>query len=389
MRRSICTIVAALIVGACSPGASGEPDPTPATPATTRTTTTTPPPATTTSSTTTTTSSTTTTTTLPPGTPSEDARAVVLAGLPGTTLDTATEAFLAGGGRAVILFAKNLQSTSQVRDLTSAMACAAGAPILVAVDQEPGRVDRLAKIGIPSPAVDAERDAFIAETQQMGKAMFSLGINFNLAPVLDVARGPNPVLVGRNFGPDPAVVARRGADFQLTLRSHGIVTAAKHFPGHGLSTVDPHLQVTPIDAGLETLQAVDFPPFQTAIDYGVGAIMVGHPIYEALDPDNPASLSPAVLDLLRTGFGFDGVAVTDAFSMAGVRAGRTLGQITVEALIAGEDLLIVDSPPEVEQAVAAIEAALADGTLPRDRLAQAAGRVRRLAASAAPVECLS
>jgi beta-N-acetylhexosaminidase len=317
----------------------------------------------------------------------EDARAVVLAGLPGTVLDSATAAFLAEGGRAVILFSKNLESRDQTRALTTAMACAAGAEILVAVDQEPGRVERLAKIGISSPSVEGGRDEFIADTLAMGEAMVNLGINFDLAPVLDVARGSNPVLVGRSFGPDPDVVAARGLDFQVTLESLGIVTTAKHFPGHGLSTVDPHLQVTPIDAGLEILQAVDFPPFQSAIDHGIGAVMVGHPIYQALDPDNPASLSPIVLDLLRIEFGFDGVAVTDAFSMAGVREGRTLGEVTVEALIAGEDLLIVDNPPEVAEAVAVIEAAVADGTLPRDRLAQAAGRVRRLAMAAAPVGC--
>lgn len=376
----------AIVAAACSTETTGTTeDTTPVATTTTtvaETTTSVVPTTTTTSSTTTT-----TTTTLPKGTVAEDARAVVLAGLPGTVLDPATTSFLAEGGRAVILFSKNLQSRDQTRALTTAMACAAGAEILVAVDQEPGRVERLAKIGISSPAVDSPREQFIADTLAMGKAMFNLGINFDLAPVLDVARGSNPVLVGRNFGPDPEVVAARGVDFQLTLESLGIATTAKHFPGHGLSTVDPHLQVTPIDAGLETLQEVDFPPFQSAIDSGIGAVMVGHPIYEALDPDNPASLSPTVLTLLRTEFGFDGVAVTDAFSMAGVREGRTLGDVTVEALIAGEDLLIVDNPREVAEVVAVIERAVADGTLSRDRLAEAAGRVRRLASSAAPVGC--
>jgi len=384
MRSVLLLFLVATSVAACSTSTteSTEGSTVPVT-----TTTTVPDTTTTVAPTTTSSTTTTTTTTLPRGTLAEDARAVVLAGLPGTTLDLATTSFLSEGGRAMIVFSKNLQSRDQTRALTSAMACAAGAEILVAVDQEPGRVERLAKIGIPSPAVDSERDVFLADTLTMGEAMLEIGINFDLAPVLDVARGSNPVLVGRNFGPDPEVVAARGVDFQLTLESLGIVTTAKHFPGHGLSTVDPHQQVTPIDAGLETLQEVDFPPFQSAIDSGIGAVMIGHPIYEALDPDNPASLSPAVLDLLRTDFGFDGVAVTDAFSMAGVREGRTLGEVTVEALIAGEDLLIVDNPPEVAEVVGFIEAAVADGTLSRDRLAEAAGRVRRLAMTAAPVEC--
>lgn len=312
---------------------------------------------------------------------------MVLAGLPGTTLDAATESFLAEGGRAIIVFRKNLSSRAQVEELTTAMACAADGPILVAVDQEPGRVERLAAIGISSPSVTSDREEFVADTIAMAEAMAAIGINMDLAPVVDVVRGSNPVLVGRNFGPDPEIVAARGVDFQQALASLGIIATAKHFPGHGLSTVDPHKQVTPIDADLATLQTVDFPPFQSAIDSGVGAVMVGHPIYEALDPTNPASLSPVVLSLLRTEFGFDGVAMTDAFSMAGVRQGRTLGEVTVEALIAGEDLLIVDSPTEVEAVVEVIEAAVADGTLERSRLAEAAGRVRRLAESARPVVC--
>ncbi len=209
----------------------------------------------------------------------------------------------------------------------------------------------------------------------------------DLAPVVDVARGSNPVLVGRNFGSDAGVVAERGTDFITALRRAGVGTTAKHFPGHGLSTVDPHLVVTPIDAELSTLETTDFPPFADAIEEGVGAVMVGHPIYAALDPINPASLSPAVLDLLRNEFGFDGVAMTDAFSMAGVRQGTTLSDIAVEALVAGEDMLIIDNPSEVEPAVAAILAAVDSGALERGRLAEAAGRVRRLAMSVALVEC--
>lgn len=332
---------------------------------------------------------TTTTTTLPPGTLEEDARAVILAGLPGTTLDSSTAAHLAAGGRSIIVFTKNMSSAEQLAALTSALACAATGEILVAVDQEPGRVDRLVKVGIPSPDPFAERDSFVAESEAMAMAMVDLGINLDLAPVVDVARGSNPVLVGRNFGSDPDVVAERGAHFIAALQQAGVGTTAKHFPGHGLSTVDPHLVVTPIDADLATLSETDFPPFANAIAEGVGAVMVGHPIYSAIDPENPASLSPAVLGLLRTEFAFDGVAMTDAFSMAGVREGTTLGQIAVEALVAGEDMLIIDNPQEVEPAVHAIISAVDDGILGRDRLALAAGRVRRLAMSVAPVVCNS
>ena len=312
---------------------------------------------------------------------------MILAGLPGTSLDDATAAHLGAGGRGIIVFTKNMSNPEQLAALTSEMACAATGEILVAVDQEPGRVDRLIKVGLPSPDPFADRQDFITESEAMAEAMVGLGINLDLAPVVDVARGSNPVLVGRNFGSDPAVVAERGSDFIAALQRAGVGTTAKHFPGHGLSTVDPHLVVTPIDAEMATLIETDFPPFASAIAGGVGAVMVGHPIYAAIDPENPASLSPAVIDLLRTEFAFDGVAMTDAFSMVGVRQGTTLGDIAVEALIAGEDMLIIDNPSEVEPAVEAILEAASSGVLHRARLAQAAGRVRRLAMSVAPVIC--
>ena len=125
---------------------------------------------------------------------------------------------------------------------------------------------------------------------------------------------------------------------------------------------------------------MDFLPFAAAVAAGARAIMVGHPIYEALDPDLPASLSPAVLALLRDEFGFDGVAITDALNMAGVAAGRDPGDLAVAALAAGEDLLLVIDPAQIEATVAAIVAAVATGGLTLERLQEAAARVRALAA---------
>jgi beta-N-acetylhexosaminidase len=132
---------------------------------------------------------------------------------------------------------------------------------------------------------------------------------------------------------------------------------------------------------------VDFLPFAAAVAAGARAIMVGHPIYESLDPGLPASLSPAVLRLLRDEFGFDGVAVADALNMAGVAAGRDPGALAVAALAAGEDLLLVIDPVQIEPTVAAIVAAVATGGLSRERLQEAATRVRALAAAAAPITC--
>ncbi|MGI9610840.1 MAG: glycoside hydrolase family 3 N-terminal domain-containing protein [Acidimicrobiia bacterium] len=350
-------------------------------------------PLTTTSTTVATPTAPTTTSAAPPATSraprsvAEDARAVVMAGFGSTQLDSSTTEFLAAGGRAVIIFSRNISSADQLAGLTSDVACAAGEAVIIAIDQEPGRVDRLDAIGIPAPPLDTDREQFELLTARMAREMTALGINLDLAPIADVAQGDNPVLEGRNSGPDPEAVTERALAFMAGLEDGGVGTTAKHFPGHGLSRVDPHRDVTLIDAPLAELAETHFPPFHAAISAGVDAVMVGHPIYESIDPDSPASLSPVVLRMLREDFGFEGVAMTDGLSMAALRKIRTIEQIALEALVAGQDLLIADRPSDVPRLVATIETAVAGGELDRERLSEAANRVRRLAAELTPIAC--
>jgi len=312
-------------------------------------------------------------------------------GLPGPDLDPVTAERLAAGAAGLILFAGNIEGADRLRSLTGAAACAARAPLLVAVDQELGPVARLAGLVTSLPTAAEARTMSPTELeltgQLLGEEMLGLGVNVDFAPVIDVVQGANPVLAGRHLGGDPQLVGELGAAFLRGLQLAGVIGVPKHFPGHGRSTVDPHSGVTPIDASLEDLEAVDFPPFAAAFSAGAEAVMVGHPIYEALDPDLPASLSPAVLALLRGRFAFAGVAITDSLSMAGVAQGREPGDLAVLALAAGEDLLLVVDPAQVEPMVAAIIAAVATGDLPLERLQEAAARVRRLAEAAAPVPC--
>lgn len=310
-----------------------------------------------------------------------------MAGFAGKTLDPITESHLAEGGRAVILFSRNIESQGQVADLTESIACAAGAPVIVSIDQEPGRVDRLDAIGIPAPSLAAAPDDFTRNAAEMASEMVAIGINLNLAPIADVAQGQNPVLEGRNAGPDSSAVTERALAFMAGLAEGGVAATAKHFPGHGLTRVDPHRDVAVVDASLDTLAETHFPPFQAAIDAGVGAVMVGHPIYQAIDASNPASLSPHVLDMLRNDFGFTGVAMTDGLSMAGLRKIRSIEQAAVDAVVAGQDLLLADRPSDVPRIVATLEEAVATGLLPAARLAEAARRVRQLASELTPVAC--
>jgi beta-N-acetylhexosaminidase len=380
-------VVLALLAAGCAtaPAATSAP-------ATSTSTTTAP-----TSTTTTTTAPATTTTRAATTTTTEAAdvrrlaHSVLMVGLPGPDLDQATADRLAAGAAGLILFAGNIDGAQRLLALTGAAACAAGGPLLVAVDQELGPVARLAGLVTPLPSA-AEAQAMSPlelelTGQLLGQEMLALGVNVDLAPVVDVVQGYNPVLAGRNLGGDPQVVGELGAAFLRGLQQAGVIAVPKHFPGHGRSTTDPHGEVTLIDAPLEDLKMVDFPPFAAVFAAGAEAVMVGHPIYEALDPDLPASLSPVVLALLRDRFGFAGVAVTDSLSMAGVAEGREPGELAVLALAAGEDLLLVVEPAQVEPMVAAIIAAVATGELPLERLQQASARVRHLAEAAAAVSC--
>jgi beta-N-acetylhexosaminidase len=390
MRGPAAPLVAlALLAAACStPPEAGTSVPPTDTGASVATTTSTTAGTTTVASTTTTTRATTTTEAV-------DVRylahSVLMIGLPDPQLDASTAARLNAGASGIILFAHNIDGAGQLLSLTGAAACAAAGPLLVAVDQELGPVARLRGLVTPLPttaeALAMSPPELELTGQLLGEEMLALGINVDLAPVVDVVQGLNPVLVDRHLGGDPELVGELGSAFLRGLQQAGVIAVPKHFPGHGRSTTDPHGAVTRIDAPIEDLEAVDFLPFEAVIAAGAAALLVGHPIYEAIDPGLPASLSPEVLALLRDRFGFGGVAVTDSLSMTGVAAGRDPGDLAVLALAAGEDLLLVVDPAQVAEMVAAIVAAVATGDLPLERLQEASARVHRLAEAAAPITC--
>jgi beta-N-acetylhexosaminidase len=394
MRRTGPVLLAlALLSAGCASGGIAPTVPTTTIPATTSTTTA----PTTTLSTTTAPPTTTTTTTAPPTTTTEPvdvpglARVVLMVGLAGEGIDEAMAAHLAAGGQSLILFAGDIGTAAQLRSLTREAACAASGPLLIAVDQELGPVARLRGLVTPLPTTAEALEMTPLELeltgQLLGDEMLALGINVDLAPVLDVVAGSSPALNGRHLGSDPQVVAELGTAFLRGLEQAGVVAVPKHFPGHGRAVTDPHAEAAYVDASLADLEAVDFVPFEAAFAAGARAVMVGHPIYAAIDPNLPASMSPAVLTLLRERFGFNGVAMTDSLSMAGVAQGRDPGQLAAAALAAGEDLLLVVDPAAVEDTVAAIVAAVATGDLTLARLQEAASRVRALAAAAAPIPC--
>ncbi len=253
-------------------------------------------------------------------------------------------------------------------------------PLLVAADLERGAAFRIRRGTVPLPyamAIGATGSEDLAETAGVitGREARALGIHWVFAPVADVNITPtNPVINVRSFGEDPEQVARLTAAFVRGARSAGVLTTAKHFPGHGDTTVDSHDALPTVAVDRERLDAVELKPFRAAIDAGVDAIMLGHLAVPALDASGtPASLSVPMVDgLLRGEMGFRGLVVTDAMEMKGVRADWP-GLAVVQAVAAGADMVLL--PPDHRLAIDALERAVADGTLPEARIEDAARRV--------------
>ncbi|MEY3464289.1 MAG: Beta-glucosidase [Cyanobacteriota bacterium] len=201
-----------------------------------------------------------------------------------------------------------------------------------------------------------------------------LGLNWLLAPVCDINNNPaNPVINVRAFAEEPAAAGELAAAFIRGAASAGVLTCAKHFPGHGDTSSDSHLELPLLPHSRERLQAVELPPFQAAIAAGVSSVMTGHLLLPALDPLQPATLSAAVLTgLLRQDLGFGGLIVTDALVMDAIAGRYGAGEAAVLALEAGADLVLM--PADARGALEAIEAAVADGRLSASRLEQSAAR---------------
>jgi beta-N-acetylhexosaminidase len=216
----------------------------------------------------------------------------------------------------------------------------------------------------------------------VGHELAAVGVTLDLAPVADVNSDPdNPVIGTRSFGADPERVAAHVAAWTRGLQATGVAACAKHFPGHGDTATDSHLALPRIDVDADTLAARELVPFDAAVEAGTAAVMTSHIVVPALDPDRPATLSPLVLGMLREVLEFDGVIVSDALDMAGASAGTGIPEASVRALAAGCDLLCLgpDKPASLVADVRdAVVAAVDDGRLAPERLAEAAQRVRTM-----------
>lgn len=289
---------------------------------------------------------------------------------------------------SAIIYAFNIasgdKSGAQLKKLDSDMQARAKIPLLISTDQEGGSVNRLLTIDGPLPSasqIGATNDPHYAmqRGQQDAQALASLGINVNLAPVVDVMNTSGGDLGGRTFGSTPQRVTKMaGAYLQGLQQSGQVVGALKHFPGLGDVPVDPHQQLYDLNRGLPELQSIDWAPYKALIATGqVQMIMSTHVVLTAVDATRPASLSyPVLTGVLRQQLGFNGVIVTDGIYMKALSLHYSLDQIILYAIEAGNDIICSTySIQSTEEAISVLRNAVQTGELPKSRIDDSVRRI--------------
>lgn len=322
-----------------------------------------------------------------------DVLGTLLPGFVGEELPEWLDLLLREGLGGVCLFGSNVATDAQVAALTSAVR-AANPDAIIAIDEEGGDVTRVHhETGAPYPgnallgrlgATGGSAELTAATARSIGWHLRSLGVNLAFAPVVDInSNSDNPVIGVRSFGADPTQVATHGTAWVRALQATGVGATAKHFPGHGDTSLDSHLALPVVDRTLAELRERELIPFEAVIEDGVDAVMTSHILVPRLDPDNPATMSGAVLrQILREELGFDGLIVSDALDMKGASAKIGIPAAAVRSLAAGVDLLCLgtdSSAAQLDAIIGAVTDAVETGELSAERVADAASRTRRLA----------
>jgi len=287
---------------------------------------------------------------------------------------------------------RNVQSLEQLRALTASLQAAAATPLLVAADQEGGKVARLSpRQGFPDtpshqqlgeladPAITA------AAAGEIARLLAAAGVNLNLAPVVDLNTNPdNPVIARyeRSFGADPALVSRLAAAFIEAHHAAGVLCCLKHFPGHGSSTADSHHGLTDVT---DTWTQEELQPYRDLIQAGLAdSVMTAHVFNARLDPVYPATLSRAAIDgLLRGELGYDGVVISDDMQMGAIRGNYGYEDAVLAAVDAGVDILAISNnvlfeEDVVSRTVQILRRAVEQGRISRPRVEQSYARIQRL-----------
>ncbi|KAA1191489.1 beta-N-acetylhexosaminidase [Paenibacillus sp. B2(2019)] len=277
---------------------------------------------------------------------------MLLVGIDGTVLDDQAKRMIAEdkvGG--IILYKNNIQDLKSMVSLVNSMKESNSgnpAPLFMSIDQEGGKVSRMPKEYASFPSngkVGTRKDPNAAE--MMGKLLarevLSAGFNMNFAPVLDINSNPdNPVIGDRSFGNSAELVSTLGIAEMKGIESEGVVPVVKHFPGHGDTSVDSHLDLPIVKKTAAELAELEWLPFQAAIKEGTDAVMVAHILFPKLDADKPASLSSKIIgDLLRGDMKYQGLVITDDLTMGAIMKNYDLTTAALDTINAGSDILLI------------------------------------------------
>jgi beta-N-acetylhexosaminidase len=291
-----------------------------------------------------------------------------------------------GKAGAVILFSRNIESPEQVNRLTKMLHQASSKPLMIAIDQEGGSVARLGEEFSESPGAMALGSAGSQELAEevssvLGREMRSLGINWNLAPVLDLASDiHNPSIGTRSLGSDPLRVARLGAAELIGFQKMGVAATGKHFPGKAKTPIDPHLELPVVESSLDDLWDTDLMPFRMAINSGLASIMITHVQFKELEPDYPSTLSKIIIEeLLRRNLGFRGMVTTDCMEMKAMTDNFGPGESALLAAMAGANMIIFSHTREYqEEAYESLINAVISGRLSVEKVNYSVGKIMDL-----------
>lgn len=307
---------------------------------------------------------------------------MILAGFPSKTYDETVneiiENYKIGN---IILFANNIGTKREVAkltyDLQKNLIKSTGIPGFIAIDQEGGMVTRIHDGITVFPgnmafaAADADKST-LKEGEIEGEELKALGINLNLAPVLDVnSNYKNPVIGVRSYGDNPAAVSKLGIDLICGLKKSGVIATAKHFPGHGDTDLDSHINLPVVTHNIEHMEKIDLYPFKEAIKNGIDAIMTAHVLFPAIeDKKIPATLSYKILTgLLRNKLGFEGLIITDCMEMDAIATFYGSDKAAVMAVKAGADLICISHSIDVQvKCFNAIKSAVLNGDISEKRI---------------------
>lgn len=320
----------------------------------------------------------------------------IMAGFPGTEIDETFAALVREYKIGnVILFRRNIESREQLtrlcRELKELILAETGAEPLIAIDQEGGVVTRLSDDMVNTPGAmalaAAGGDAPYRAGRITARELRSCGVNFNLAPVLDVNSNPaNPVIGVRSFGDDPERAPALALAFMRGTLEEGVMACGKHFPGHGDTAVDSHLGLPLVEKGREELERCELAPFRQAIEAGIPAIMTSHVLFPKLEPERlPATMSRRILTgLLREELGFGGIIISDCMEMDAIAKFYGTVEGAVASIAAGADMVCISHTAALARETAErLRAGLEGGTLASGEFDAALERITRAKAGLA------